>query len=288
MLSLRGESNGFVPSGDRSKVDVGAASWQMRGFAATATHIGVSILLKLMLGSDDLVWLAPFMARPKTVSGKSVVGMKYVSSVVSLTLLACALAVIVQTAARQATNSQQVDEIISTVAAGLLIAYSIYLAHDEGYFRVGRQDDDDDAVSLAGPLDAPLVSDVESTDDLGRAEDDSNSTDRKDDDARSEAAPVPPPSTKKKKDDNGVIVVAFLGSLDDFMVYFTLALSAQLQWYELSIGIALGSVVIAAAVGTLLQSSEGLAGCIERIPVPLILLGLAALILVAAWTGLDL
>mmetsp|Transcript_25629 Transcript_25629/g.83028 ORF Transcript_25629/g.83028 Transcript_25629/m.83028 type:complete len:547 (+) Transcript_25629:78-1718(+) len=125
-------------------------------FVVTLTRIGVSVVLKFMLGSDDLVWLAPFMARAKKVREKCVVGAKYTCSVLFLTLLACALAMLIHAAARRGeSNDDRVDEIVATVAAGLLMTYAVYMAHDEGYFDGIRE-------QLCGPrsvdaVDAPLV-----------------------------------------------------------------------------------------------------------------------------------
>ena len=48
--------------------------------------IGLGIVLKWLLGSDDMVWIGPFMAKGK-VRHKLRMGFKYVASVVFLTLL---------------------------------------------------------------------------------------------------------------------------------------------------------------------------------------------------------
>jgi len=286
-------------------------------FVVTLTRIGVSVVLKFMLGSDDLVWLAPFMARAKKVREKCVVGAKYTCSVLFLTLLACALAMLIHAAARRGeSNDDRVDEIVATVAAGLLMTYAVYMAHDEGYFDGIRE-------QLCGPrsvdaVDAPLVENDHSLE-YGTMKAEKHD-DREDDD--DELGPLKRAVMKsllevnecvdaacsccarttkegdleededeeaddRAKADNSVVIVAFLGSMDDFMVYFTLALSSQLAWYELSIGITIGAILIAVVVATLLQSSERIAACVEKIPVPLILGGLAVFILVAAWTRFD-
>ena len=91
------------------------------------------------------------------------------------------------------------------------------------------------------------------------------------------------PSKKSKKAQQDVIVVAFLGSMDDFMVYFSLALSSRITPVELIIGVAIGAVLIALTVGTLLEASETLANFVESIPVPLVIFLLAVYIITSAW-----
>mmetsp|Transcript_6764 Transcript_6764/g.9468 ORF Transcript_6764/g.9468 Transcript_6764/m.9468 type:complete len:304 (+) Transcript_6764:33-944(+) len=284
-------------------------------------HIGIGILLKFMLGSDDLVWLAPFMAKARNVREKISVGTKYVMSVLFLTLLACAMAVTIHYGARSSGNgsddSDKADEVIATIAAALLIGYAMHMAHEEGYF------DSVEKIVVAKPVGEKEGLTTEGEDALtpvsgenknyGSVETGGNDDDGDEEElgpiktairdgllALNDAADVVCPccaaseqekeasdSTPDKKADNSVIIVAFLGSLDDFMVYFTLALSNQISWYALAIGVSLGAVLIAIIVGTLLQSSETLAALVETIPVPLILCGLAVFILVTTWTGFD-
>jgi len=298
-------------------------------FTVVCARIGFSVVLKFMLGSDDLVWLAPFMARADAAE-KWVVGAKYVMSVVFLTLLACALAVLVHTAAHSnAKNDDLVDEVIATIAAVLLVAYAVYMAHEEGYLErccgggdalqkldaedaptqsplVANEsgassnaeygtmeappDEDDDELGLLKLMVRDALLNMNACVDValcriaGEGSSDEAADRKKDpDDQRGEDEDA----ERKRKADSSVIIVAFLGSMDDFMVYFTLALSSQLAWYELAVGITIGSILLAFVVGTLLQSSERVAACVEYIPVPVILVGLAAFILISAWTGFD-
>jgi len=303
----------------------------------TITRIGVSILLKFMLGSDDLVWLAPFMARAKRAHEKVIIGAKYTASVVFLTLLACALATLIHAVASKSSDDDRIDETIATIAAGLLVAYAAYMAETEGYrsacvarfFPQEKADDgllaEESTTTSYGTLEENENDDDDDDDDLGpvkvavrdallhcnacvetsfdtltcggcacclsssETSDDVDKEKKQDEKDRSrDLSPEDLEAARKKeKADNSVIIVAFLGSMDDFMVYFTLALSSQLAWYELAIGITIGSILIALIVATLLQSSERVASCVEVIPVPLVLVGLAAFILVSAWTSFD-
>ena len=90
---------------------------------------------------------------------------------------------------------------------------------------------------------------------------------------------------KGKKQNSDVVVVAFLGSVDDFMVYFTIALSNRITWIELLIGVTIGAIMIALVVGTLLEASETLANFVQTIPVPLVLATLSVYIIASAWLG---
>ena len=66
-------------------------------------------------------------------------------------------------------------------------------------------------------------------------------------------------------------------------VYFSLALSARITWVELLIGVTIGAVMIAAVVGVLLEASETLTNCIENVPVPFVLVGLAVYLIISCW-----
>lgn len=269
-------------------------------------RIAIGVVLKFMLGSDDLVWLSPFMARARSVQQKVDIGTKYVLSVLVLTLLACALAVLIHTAAHRGQSDELVDEIIATVAAFLLFSYAMYMAKEEGYFAsICGGDAKDSAIA------------VESEDDAAKKEaaeaGDYGAVERPEEEAE-ELGPfkeaiksalvsmsdtfdaycscVDEDTRELSKDldddeDQGVVIVAFLGSMDDFMVYFTLALSHELTWFELAVGVTIGGILIALIVGALLQSSERLANAVESVPVPFVLTGLAILILVSAWTSFD-
>lgn len=258
-------------------------------------RICIGVGLKFMLGSDDIVWLAPFMARARTVQHKMDIGIKYVISVLFLTLVACALAVLIHTAAHSGKGDEIVDECIATVAAFLLFAYAIHMAYVDQYFSscIGKAEvapdeeednkrdgygaivDEDDEEKNLGPFKSTIkrsLTQMSETCDMYCSCVDADTREL----------------SKDLDDENdNVVIVAFLGSMDDFMVYFTLALSHQLTWFELSLGVTIGGILIALIVGVLLQASTTLANAVESIPVPLVLAGLSVFILVSAWTSFD-
>ena len=186
----------------------------------------LGVALKWMLGSDDLVWLSPFMARGK-VRHKLRMAVKYVASVVFLTLLACILGMVISSAAGS-SGSAVADKAIGTSAGILLLCYAVHMAREEGYFdrcspldaeddlkdgnygatqltpmKSGDDDDDDDE---GGPITDAIATGLASTSSVidtllccG---------DTEDEDADLE---------KDEKASKDVLVVAFLGSMDDFM-----------------------------------------------------------------------
>lgn len=259
------------------------------------TRICAGVVLKFMLGSDDLVWLSPFMAKARSVREKTNIGTKYVLSVLFLTMLACALAVLIHLAAKTGNGDDLADEIIATIAAGLLLAYAIYMAWDEGYFNAitgAVSPDEEEKKQGYGTLEPEEEEEEEELGYIKTAVKDALVAMSDVYDTYCSCVDADTRELARDLDDDddhdtSVVVVAFLGSMDDFMVYFTLALSSQLTWFELTVGVTIGAILIALIVGVLLQSSETLANAVEVIPVPLILAGLAAFILVTAWTSFD-
>ncbi|KAH8095862.1 hypothetical protein JL720_3196 [Aureococcus anophagefferens] len=221
-------------------------------------NVGVGILMKWMLGSDDLVWLAPFMARGQA-RHKCRMAFKYVVSVAFLTLVACGLGAIV-TATATSGSGDAADEAVGTIAGALLLA-SPSTWRGEGYRRCapekGGGGGGDEAPSR---IEAALATSLKSASDARRR--------------RGRRA------LRAQKD---IVVVAFLGSLDDFMVYFALSLSGKITWLELFLGVTIGAVAIALVVGTLLEASEALSDLVEDVPVPLVLALVAVYIVASSW-----
>lgn len=109
-------------------------------------------------------------------------------------------------------------------------------------------------------------------------------------DTRETAQVTPDCEHKGAEHDDGlelsnVIIVASLGSMDDFVVYLTIALSGIFEWYELVLGLWLGSTLISVLVGCLLAASETVASYVAMIPIPVVFLFLAVYIVVTAFCG---
>lgn len=84
---------------------------------------------------------------------------------------------------------------------------------------------------------------------------------------------------------NNVIIVASLGSMDDFVVYLTIALSGIFEWYELVLGLWLGATLISVFVASLLAVSGTFASYVALIPIPVVFLLLAVYIVVTAFSS---
>ena len=114
-----------------------------KDFAARhAVYIGAAIVLKLICGADDCVWLSPFLARAKGAAAKAKVGCKYVCTVVLITCVAAGLALAIRRIAAPA--ERKADEGIGTAAGVLLMLYALYTAREDGWFPCCPPDEDDD------------------------------------------------------------------------------------------------------------------------------------------------
>ena len=93
-----------------------------KDFAARhAVYVGAAVVLKLICGADDCVWLSPFLARAKGAAAKANVGAKYVLTVVLITCVAAGLALAIRRIAAPA--ERRADEGIGTAAGVLLVLY---------------------------------------------------------------------------------------------------------------------------------------------------------------------
>ncbi|KAH8062563.1 hypothetical protein JL722_3485 [Aureococcus anophagefferens] len=243
-------------------------------------NVGVGILMKWMLGSDDLVWLAPFMARGQA-RHKCRMAFKYVVSVAFLTLVACGLGAIV-TATATSGSGDAADEAVGTIAGALLLASPSTWRATRATERCAPEEGGGGGGGDEAPsrIEAALATSLKSASDAfdgvadvalcGSGEAGDGQALLKD----------PDRAAKAQKD---IVVVAFLGSLDDFMVYFALSLSGKITWLELFLGVTIGAVAIALVVGTLLEASEALSDLVENVPVPLVLALVAVYIVASSW-----
>jgi hypothetical protein len=106
----------------------------MPGVNGVLAKIGAAVVLKLLCGGDDVVWLAPFLAR-ESKWGKCVVAQKYVAVVAVLCSLAVGLATTVHFATHASAGGKEervVDKAVACFAGALLLAYAAHLAVEEG------------------------------------------------------------------------------------------------------------------------------------------------------------
>mmetsp|Transcript_49536 Transcript_49536/g.118029 ORF Transcript_49536/g.118029 Transcript_49536/m.118029 type:complete len:219 (-) Transcript_49536:113-769(-) len=212
--------------------------------ARTALLTGSAALLKVSCGSDDLVWLAPFIARETSRVGKLWVSLLYSVSVAALVAIAAALGAFAQSL--HGKNADILKWWLKCIAGGLLVLYSVYMAYDEGWMKPcglqGSEDSDDG------------------------------------DDKEEALLETEPSSGRSKKSGGNIVIVALLGSLDDFTVYLIIAGSGIYTWYELILGTVLGCFALAGVV-LFLTESESLSHVLSNIPAWLILLALGVIVL---------
>lgn len=82
---------------------------------------------------------------------------------------------------------------------------------------------------------------------------------------------------------NKVIIIACLGGTDDFIIYLSFALGETFDWYELIPGVVFGGIIISVFVGCVLQSSETAARYATCVPLPAVVLLLAAYIVITGF-----
>ncbi len=90
-------------------------------------------------------------------------------------------------------------------------------------------------------------------------------------------------TAEERRSERDVLVVAFLGTMDDLVVYFSVAVSGKIPGIDLIIGTTLGAVALALCVGTLLEFSERASACVQKVPIPVVLVALACYIIVDAF-----
>lgn len=245
--------------------------------------VGFAIVLKITMGFDDMLFLSPFMARGNRME-KCSIGLRYVLAILAVTMIAAAVAGLLRYGLRKTSfDDRTLDEALAIIAASILAIFSLASAAEEGCFRecaARLRRRRPDASSLA-PL---LRSEQDTYKTLDEAED-SNKTRvlTDDDDPEDEADPVEPVDEAGSSGVNNILVVAFMGSLDDFIVYFSILFAGTFLWYEFVTGIFFGSVLIAFVVGCLLSVSGTATSCLKMVPIPLIYILVAVYILIEAF-----
>lgn len=244
-------------------------------------HVAITAyaaFLKLTLGTDDLVWLAPFMAKEHTRAGKLKVIVLYGSSVTFLVGVAALIGAIFNTAGDRV---EQLKFWTKVAAGGLLLLYSLNMAKDDGWLTrcglQGEESDEEEEAGENGPEQQAAEEGAVPAEADGGTRSLSSGLLDKGPTERSPATASTTSSSSRKKNNN-IVVVAMLGSLDDFTVYLVLATSGMFCWYELLVGTFTGCMVLAAIVA-LVTESEVVGKVLEKIPVWMVLGALAVYIL---------
>lgn len=247
--------------------------------AVVAGYVGTAILLKFLFEIDDVVWLAPFMAR-EVSQGRLVIAVKYVLINFFICAIAVTLAIAVHASIHHGAGAEHAediaDKVIACIASALLLAYAYYIAQTDGccgemeegdppldtseYTPLHEVEEDEENLRRRSPspgatgLDASpsrnFDDDLDAADDLGCHE-------------RLVvgclSSGLEPSSPGKDEARRRFIIVVFLGNLDDFLMYFSIVVSLHFCWWEFILGTTIGAICIASALGTCLWCSPRLA-----------------------------
>ena len=239
-----------------------------KDFAARhAVYVGAAVVLKLICGADDCVWLSPFLARARGAAAKAKVGCKYVCTVVLITCMAAGLAMGIRRIAAPA--ERRADEGIGTAAGVLLVLYALYTAREDGWFPCCPPDDEEDEEEEESIVADALTKLSACCDCVADEEEPLLKT------------------AEERRSERDILVVAFLGTMDDLVVYFSVAVSGKIPGVDLIIGTTVGAVALALCVGSLLEFSERASACVAKVPIPVVLVALACYIIVDAWHPLK-
>ena len=92
-----------------------------------------------------------------------------------------------------------------------------------------------------------------------------------------------PSSPGKDEARRRFVIVAVLGNLDDFLMYFSIVVSLHFCWWEFILGTTIGAICIATALGTCLWCSPRLADKVASLPLVPVVVIMAIYIAVQAF-----
>eukprot|EP01084_Bolivina_argentea_P285284 489185_1 len=212
-----------------------------------------AIVTKLSSSVDDIVWLIPFVSPTnKTFKKQLCMALMYLSvmCLVTLTAISCAIAgkKILELILNNNQSFWTAESILGLASGIILFLYSIWLFYDWHKERQEQKDntkDSNDIKATQLPSESTLQSDA------GMNVNDTELVVLTESKKQSE-----PELANVKEDDisdeyNGnkitvprLIIVCILGSLDDFAIQCALLLGEAFLWYQLLIGVFIGSLIV--------------------------------------------
>ena len=242
----------------------------------------VAILTKLASSVDDVIWLLPFVS-PKGKNKKTRICMAITYIFVMCIVTSCAIVI---SMGGQTLLEFLVDEdgywnaqrILSVASGILLFLYSLYLLYDWYKERIQtKQENDEKQIIHETDYDLNLL-----TIKTKKQQIYSNS---EIDEINKNAQDIHNSDNDKKVTIFRLIIIAILGSLDDFSVQVVLLLGGAFIWYQLLIGIFIGScIVVILCIGV--DYIKIITKYIEEIPIWLIIGVLAVYTLIATFIEL--
>eukprot|EP01083_Nonionella_stella_P097107 272965_1 len=253
-----------------------------------------SIVTKLTGSVDDVVWLLPFVSPTNKTKRKRIcMAATYISVMCTVTAAAIAISYLGRQLVQLMLNNTEsywtAERILALPSGIVLFLYSIYLFYD---WYQDRQDADDTDSNNIQPVhkQVPSESAISVPDQVMEKCD-----------ADTEMAVLTEQNHESQMDEVGLkedekignqsdkqitvrrlIIVSILGSLDDFAVQCALLLAETFSWYQLFLGVFIGSgIVVVFCVG--IGYVRCIAKYIEKIPIWLIIGLLAVYTIISAF-----
>ena len=251
-----------------------------------------AIVTKLSSSIDDIVWLLPFVSPTnKTKKKQLLMAVVYIAVMCLVTVCAIAISIggrrFIQFIINDDESYWTAERILALISGIVLFLYSMYLLYD--WYKELKEEKENESEDDNNPeirhTQLPSQSAIDTT---------NNSEDEHEDETVEMVSTQDQESTQQQQENDAkgnkitigrLIIVAILGSLDDFAVQCALLLGDTFTWYQLLIGIFIGSVIV---VG--LCVGIGYVKCIvkyvEKIPIWCIILILAIYTIISAFVDM--
>jgi len=223
----------------------------------TAVLTFTAMMLKLTNGTDDVLVLAPFVARATTAGGKLTVILVYICTVTTIVGAAIACGC---TTNSIAGDDERLQQTLRWIAGFTLLIYSIFAAFMTGWCPCCQRRPD--------TLDRDTTFEVEE-EPAGASDGSAVVTSAE----KPRKASAPALTT--------YISVSTMVSINDFTVYLVMAATGIYRWYELLVGTLLGCTLLGCVVVTVTELS-GIAHLVEKVPTWSIMMIVALYILASS------
>ena len=247
-----------------------------------------AVVTKLSSSIDDVVWLLPFVS---ATNKRLCMAVTYILVNMVVTIAAVGISfggrTLFEFILKDDTSYWNAERILALGSGVVLLFYSVYLLYDWIMERKEDSEENKQQSELVEIANVPAQAEVavtasDETEQLTKehdaSEDDGNNLIDDDEDGEIKE--------DKQRTVSRLVVVAILGSLDDFAVQVALLLAETFQWYQLLIGVFIGSTIV-----TIFCLCVGYISCIvkyiERIPIWTIILILAIYTIVSAFVNIE-
>lgn len=255
----------------------------------------LAVLAKLTTSVDDLIWLIPFVSSTNpSISKRIHMGGVYICVCCSITLFAIIISQVGINMLNyfiKGNGYWNSDRVLSVLAGTFLFIYAIYLfiewfqhkrKQNSGYLKANNEDP---SLDIDNEIESPEIKVIE----LSKLNDNNNTTNnninteeqlslisQNNDENIAGNLNKENDIIIKKNDENinnisnvtisRLIIIASLGGLDDFSVQIGVLLGGLFEWYEVLIGILIGSNIVI-LFSVFLSYIKPIANCIGKVPI---------------------